>query len=72
MKIEIKKTYSVWQLISALAGLLAVIASIYHSYNNDYQRATFYAVIYLCILAGKIREDLRCDCEECEDDDTSN
>jgi hypothetical protein len=72
MKIEINKTYSLGQLISALAGLCVIVPMVYYVMQSDYQRATFYGVVYLAILIERVREDLRCDCEECEDDDTSN
>ena len=73
MKIEINKTYSltIWQLINRLCGLLALAATLYHSYNNDYQKATFYAVIYLLIVVGTLKDKLDCDCEQHEED-TSN
>jgi hypothetical protein len=72
MKIEINKTYSLGQLISALAGLCVIVPMVYYVILSDYQRATFYGVIYLAIFIERVREDLRCDCEDCEDDDTSN
>jgi len=71
MKIEIDKTYSIWEIISRLAGITALVAMIYYSYNSNYDKATFYAVIYLIIIVGIMKDKMTCDCEE-DDEDASN
>jgi hypothetical protein len=71
MKIEIEKTYTLWQIINRLAGLTALIAMIYYSYNDNYAKATFYAILYLIVMIGTLKDELTCDCEE-DGEDTSN
>lgn len=69
MKIEIQKTYTLWQIINRLGGITALVAMIYYSFNNVYDKATFYAVIYLIMVIGTMKEELTCECED--DEDTS-
>jgi len=64
MKIEIKKTYSLWRIISALAGICVIIPMVYCAVKNDYQQATFYGVIYLAILIERLRDSVEYDYEE--------
>ena len=73
MKIEINKTYSlnIWQIINRVAGILALFGMAYHSYKDDYQKATFYAVIYLVFVISTMKDNLDCECED-DEQDTSN
>jgi hypothetical protein len=71
MKIEIEKTYTLWQIINRLGGLAAIVVMVYYSFNDNYDRASFYAILYLIFLIGTLKDELTCDCEE-DEEDTSN
>jgi DMSO/TMAO reductase YedYZ heme-binding membrane subunit len=71
MKIEIEKTYTLWQVINRLAGLAALVVMVYYSFNDNYDKATFYAILYLIVLIGTLKDELTCDCQE-DEEDTSN
>ena len=70
MKIEIEKTYTLtlWQIINRLAGIAALVVMIYYSYNDNYDKATFYAILYLIVLIGTLKDKLTCDSEEDEEE----
>jgi hypothetical protein len=73
MKIEIEKTYTLtlWQIINRLAGIAALVVMVYYSFNDNYDKATFYAILYLIVMIGTLKDELTCDCEE-DEEDTSN
>jgi hypothetical protein len=73
MKIEIEKTYTLtlWQIINRLAGIAALVVMAYYSFNDNYDKATFYAVLYIIFKIGTLQDELTCDCEE-DEEDTSN